>query len=78
MSASSLSALRAAVHDPVGVDPAFHIIWTGFRMMRKYLAHCPDEVLRIFRMLDLVARRAEGHGPVHLLLVSAAEIVGRG
>ena len=23
---------------PVGVDPAFHIIWARFRMMRRYLA----------------------------------------
>ena len=27
-----------------------------------------------FRMLDLIAHCADGHGPVHLLLVSAAEI----
>ena len=32
------------------------------------LNHWPDEV-----MLDLVAHGAEGHGPVHLLLISAAE-----
>ena len=28
----------------------------------------------MYRMLDLVARGAGGHGPVHLLLASAAEI----
>ena len=27
----------------VGVDPAFHIIWTRFRVMRGVLAHRPDE-----------------------------------
>ena len=27
-----------------------------------------------FRMLDLISRGAQGHGPVHLLLISAAEI----
>ena len=43
-------------------------------MMRRYLAHWPEEVLRIFRMLGLVAHGADGHGPVHLLLTSAAEI----
>ena len=59
---------------PVGVDPAYHIFWTRFRMMRRYLAHCPDEVPSIFRMLDLIALDADGHGPVHLLLISAAEI----
>ena len=43
-------------------------------MMRRYLAQWPDEVLRIFRMLDLVAHGAEGHGLAHLLLVSANEL----
>ena len=28
---------------PVGVDPALHIVWVRFRMMRRYLAYCPDE-----------------------------------
>ena len=59
---------------PVGVDPPFHIVWTGFRLMRGYLAHRPLETARIFRMLDLIAHGAPGHGPVHLLLISAAEI----
>ena len=43
-------------------------------MMRRYLAYCPEEEPRIFRMLDLISRGAQGHGPVHLLLISAAEI----
>ena len=43
-------------------------------MMRMYLAYCPEEEPRIFRMLDLISRGAQGHGPVHLLLTSAAEI----
>ena len=42
--------------------------------MRRYLAYCPDEEPRIFRMLDLIARGAQGRGPVHLLLISAAEL----
>ena len=54
----------------VGIDPAFHI----FRMMRRYLAYCPGEETRIFRMLDLISRGSQGHGPVHLLLISAAEL----
>ena len=59
---------------PVDVDPAFHVVWSRFRMMRRYLAYCPDEEPRIFRMLDLISRGAQGHGPVHLLLISAAEV----
>ena len=42
--------------------------------MRRYLAHCPDEEPWIFRMLDLISQGAQGHGPVHLLLISAAEL----
>ena len=58
----------------VGIDPAFHFVWDRFRMMRRYLAYCPVEDPRIFRMLDLISRGARGHGPVHLLLISAAEL----
>ena len=43
-------------------------------MMRRYLAYCPEEESRILCMLDLILRGAQGHGPVHLLLISAAEI----
>ena len=59
---------------PVGIDPAFHIIWARFRMMRGYLAYCPIDEPRIFRMLDLISRGSQGHGPVHLLLISAVEL----
>ena len=59
---------------PVDVDPAFHIIWTRFRMMRRYMAYCPDEEPRIFRMLDFISSGAKGHGRVHLLLTSAVEL----
>ena len=44
-------------------------------MMRRYLAYCPEEEPRIFRMLDLISRGAQGHGPVLLLLTAAAEVV---
>ena len=43
---------------PAGVDPAFHIIWSRFRVMRRNLAYCPGEEPRIFRMLDLISRGA--------------------
>ena len=59
---------------PVGVDPAFHIVWARFRVMRRYLSYCPEEEPRICRMLDLISWGAQGHGPVHLLLTSAAEL----
>ena len=34
-------ALINLLDGPVGFDPAFHIIWSRFRMMRMYLASCP-------------------------------------
>ena len=42
--------------------------------MRQYLAYRPDESARIGRLLDLVREGAPGHGPVHLLVRSAAKI----
>ena len=42
--------------------------------MRRYLAYCPEEEPRIFRMLEFISRGARVHGPVHLLLISAAEL----
>ena len=74
MPLASTPAFLSLLDGPEGVDPAFHIILARFRMMRRYLAYCPEEEPRIFRMLDLISRCAQGHGPVHLLLTSAAEV----
>ena len=59
---------------PVGVGTAFRIVWTRFRLMRRYLAYRPLQVPRIFWMLGLIAHGVPGHGPVHLLQISAAEV----
>ena len=67
-------AILNRLDGPVGLDPAFHIVLARFRMMRRCLAYCPEEEPRIFRMLDLISRGAQGHGPAHLLLISAAEL----
>ena len=56
-----------------GVDPGFCIVWYRFRMLRRCLAHRPEETARIGRLLDLVSEGAPGHGPVHLLFRSAAK-----
>ena len=74
MPLANAPAILNLLDGPVGIDPAFHIVWARFRMMRRYLAHCPEEEPRIFRMLDLIFRGAQGHGPVRLLLISAAEL----
>ena len=70
--ANSLAILNL-LDGPVDVDLAFYVVWSRFRMMRRYFAYCPEEEPRIFRMLDLISRGAQGHGPVHLL-ISAAEL----
>ena len=74
MPLASTLAILYFLDGPVGIDPAFHVIWARFRMMRRYLAYCLEEEPRIFRMLDLISWGAQGHGPVHLLLTSAAEV----
>ena len=56
-----------------GVDPGFCIVWFRFRLMRRYLAYRPDESARISRLLELVSVGALGHGPLHLLVRSAAK-----
>ena len=66
MPLANAPAILNLLDGPLGIDPAFHIVWARFRMMRGYLAYCPSEEPRIFRMLDLIFRETPGHGPVHL------------
>ena len=44
------------------------------RLFRRYLSFRPDEVPRLYRLLDLVHEGCPGHGPVHALLTSARRI----
>ena len=69
MPLANAPAILNLLDGPVGIDLAFHIVWARFRMMRRYLAYCTDEEPRIFRMLDLISRGSQGHGPVHFLLM---------
>ena len=73
MPLANAPAILNLLDGPVGLDPAFHIVWTRFRLMRRYIACCPEEEPRIFWMLDLISGKAQGHGPVHLF-ISAAEL----
>ena len=43
-------------------------------MLRKYLALWPAEVGRVYRLLEMAGEGSPGHGPVHLLTASTAEI----
>ena len=74
MPLANAPAILNLLDGPVGVDPAFHVIWSRFRIMCRFLAYCPEEEPWIFQMLDLISRGAQGHGPVHLLLISAPEL----
>ena len=67
-------ALLSLLDAPWGSDPAFFVIWSRFRQLRRYLAYRPDEEARIFRLLDYAAAGSPGHGPIHLLIQSADEL----
>ena len=69
-----VGAVLSLLDGPVGCDPAFCVVWFRFRQMRRYLAFCPEEVHRVYRLLSFAAGGSSGHGPAHLLLESAAEI----
>ena len=43
-------------------------------MLRRFLAYRPGELPRVMRLILLVSGGAQGHGPVHLLLKSAARL----
>ena len=43
-------------------------------MHRWYLALWPSEVGRVYRLLEMVGEGGPGHGPIHLLSASAAEM----
>ena len=59
---------------PTGCDPAFCVVLFRFRLLRRYLALWPSQVGRAYRLLELVSEGSPGHGPIHLLSSSAAEI----
>ena len=71
---ASVGAVLSLLDGPTGFDPAFCVVWFGFRLLRRYLAVWPSEVGRVYRLLAMVHEGCPGHGPVHLLSASAAEI----
>ena len=46
----------------------------GFGFFRRYLSFRPDEVPRLYRLLDLVRDGCPGHGPLHSLVTSARRV----
>ena len=69
-----VGAVLSLLDGPVGCDPAFCVGWFRFRQMRRYLAFRPEEIPRVYRLIQAAADGSSGHGPAHLLLESAAEI----
>ena len=71
---ASVGAVLGLLDGPTGCDPAFCVVWYRFRLLRRYLALWPAEVGRVYRLLTMVHEGCPGHGPIHLLSSSAAQI----
>ena len=71
---ATVGAVLSLLDGPTGCDPLFCVVWFRFRLFRWYLALWPSQVGRAHRLLELVSDGCPGHGPVHLLAASAAEI----
>ena len=71
---ASVGAVLSLLDGPTGCDPAFCVVWFRFRLFRRYLALWPSQVGRAYRLLEMVGEGCPGHGPIHLLVASAAEI----
>ena len=71
---ANVGAVLSLLDGPTGCDPAFCVVWFRFRLLRRYLALWLAEVGRVCRLLEMVGEGCPGHGPIHLLFASAAEI----
>ena len=69
-----VGAVLSLLDGPTGCDPLFCVVWFRFRLLRWQLALWPAEVGRVYRLLEMVGKGCPGHGPIHLLYPSAAEI----
>ena len=71
---AGVGAVLSLLDEPTGCDPLFCVVWFRFRLLRRYLALWPAEAARVYRLLEMAGEACPGHGPVHLLSTSAAEI----
>ena len=71
---ASVGAVLSLLDGLTGCDPTFCVVWFRFPLLRRYLALWLAEVGRVYRLLEMVNEGCPGHGPVHLLSTSAAEI----
>ena len=70
----SVGAVLSLLDGPTGCGPAFCVVWFRFRLLRRYLVLWPAEVGRVYRLLAMVGEGCPGHGAIHLLSASAAEM----
>ena len=71
---ASIGAVLSLSDGLTGCEPAFCVVCFRFRLLRGYLALWPTEVGRVYRLLEMVGEGCPGHGPIHLLTATAAEI----
>ena len=67
-------AVLTLLDGPSGCDPGFFVVWSRFRLLRRYLAYRPMEVPRIYALLGLASDGCPGHGPLHLVVESAGAV----
>ena len=66
---ANVGAVLSLLDGPTGCDCAFCVVWFRFRLLRRYSFGS-----LACRLLVVVGEGCPGHGPVHLLSASAAEI----
>ena len=66
---ASTGAVLSLLDGPRGCDPTFCVVWFRFWLLCRYLAY---RLPRVCQLLRSVAEGCPGHGPVHLLVESAA------
>ena len=74
MPLAHVGAVLTLLDGPSGCDPGFFVVWSRFRLLRRYLAYRPMEVPRIYALLGLAADGCPGHGPLHLVVESAGVV----
>ena len=71
---ANVGAVLSLLDGLTGCDPAFCVVWFRFRLLCRYLAFWPSHVPGVYRLLEMVGEGCPGHGLLHLLSASAAEI----
>ena len=69
---ANVGAVLSMLDGPSGCDTLFCVVWFRFRLFRRFLALWHSQVSRAYRLLDMVSEGCPCHGPVNLLVASAA------